>query len=386
MEETLGQGRLYVGFFSALDYWRGFSNLGDYRDNVQIQETGHDGIKHYRVMYASEHVLANPIYRVGEIRSLEIGLSPQAPLDILIADPSQRIRTQRLIPHLVSKRLPKHSFVQARDGVMVASPEATFVQLAQWLTLPQLLLVGMELCGTYALDGSGADETGFSQRPRLITARRLAQYVSWCHEADGLKRARQAVKLLMTNSGSPGESDTVLALTLPLRLGGLGLPRPILNRRTEVTIRNREGTSQSQFFYDFYWNASKRIGKDGSLRRRTVDGEYDSDAHHAGTLKMYDDARRGNSVQYMGTAHVVITHSDLQSARDLIRVGRQLSRCIWHRLPDKDRLEKLEPELDALLSALREGKTYPVSLRYDGKLPQHNRPRRQQGKHGRGHG
>lgn len=383
MERPQRQGRVYVGFFSALDYWRGVSNLGDYRDNVQLGKTARDGIKHYRIIYAEEHNLESPIYRYRDVRDLGISLSPQAPLDILISASRERLKTQTLLPHQVSAILPKHSFVQARKDVLVATPEATFVQLARCLTLPQLLLVGMELCGTYALDGSGSDGTGFSQRPRLITVRRLAQYISWCHGFDGLRIARQAVRLLMSNSGSPGESHTILALTLPLHLRGLGLPQPKLNRRTEVTIQNKDGTDQSQYYYDFYWSASKRVGSDKPLRKRRVDGEYDSDTHHAGTLKMHDDAHRGNSVQYMGTAHVVITAVDLENAGNLMRVARQLSRCIWHRFPTRDQLKALEPELDELLQELREGKTYPVSLDSGGNLPKHRRPELRRTRHGR---
>lgn len=362
-----------MGFFSALDYWRGVSNLGDYRDNVELSKTASDGIDHYRIVYAETYAVSQPIHHVKDVKELGVSLSCQAPLDILISSPAERVRTKSLIPHLMSCDLPKHSFVQARRHVLVASPEATFVQLARCLTLPRLLLVGMELCGTYALDGTGEEGTGFSQRPRLITVKRLAQYISWCHGQEGLDLARRAVKLLLSNSGSPGESDAILALTLPNHLRGIGLPKPLLNKRTLVTMQNKDGTSQSQYYYDFYWTASTP-GPNKTTRKRKVDGEYDSDAHHAGKLQMYEDARRGNSVQYTGTAHVVITNHDMHSAKALMVVARQISRCIWHRLPSKDRLEALEGELDDLLRELMDGKTYPVSLDSRGRVPAGRRP------------
>lgn len=384
MRSDSNTGTVFVGFFSALDYWRGVSNLGDYRDNVERLESGTEGIEHYRIVYADVRKPQCPLYRTRDVRELGISLSREAPLDILIFSPNERLRTNSLIPHLVRGKLPKHTFVQARKGVLVASPEATFVQLARCLTLPQLLLIGMELCGTYALDGSGEDGTGFCQRPRLITAKRLAQYVSWCHGQDGLARARQAVKMLLSNSGSPGESTTILALTLPNRQGGLGLPKPKLNKRRLVTIQNKDGTNQSQYYYDFYWAATCRRGRDKVLRKRKVDGEYDSDAHHSGTVQMYNDAHRGNSVQYMGTAHVVITNEDTKSAGNLIRIARQLSRCIWHRFPSKEQLEALEPHLEELMDELRHGKTYPVSLNASGSVPKAARPPLPRRRHGAG--
>lgn len=375
-------GTLYVGFFSALDYWRGVSNLGDYRDSVEPQTSGSKGIEHHRILYAETHRISCPLHRVRDIKDLGVSLSCQAPLDILISSPKERPKAQKLKPHLVSCNLPKHTFVHARRGVLVTSPEATFVQLAQYLTLPQLLLVGMELCGTYSLDGSEVDGTGFSQRPRLITAERLIQYISWCHKQDGLELAGRAARLLLNDSGSPGESDTILALTLPNHLRGLGLPKPKLNKRALVTIQNKDGTSQSQYYYDFYWTASRRVGPTGAVRKRKVDGEYDSDAHHAGTLQMYEDARRGNSVQYMGTAHVVITNYDMQSAKALMVVARQLSRCIWHRLPDRESLTALESDLDNLLDELRHGKSYPVSLDSRGRMPIARRSQQNTPRHG----
>lgn len=365
--------RLYVGFFSALDYWRGVSNLGDYRDNVTPAQTDRGGIKCYGIDYVDARRVRNPAFRVRDARDLEITLSPKAPLDILVSDRSELRESQRMIPHMASGNLPAHSFVQAREGVLVSSPEATFVQLAAVLTLPQLLLVGMELCGTYAFDGSGDGGTGFCQRPRLITKERLSQYIGWCHKRDGLALARQAVRLLMNNSGSPRESVTVLALTLPTSSHGLGLPQPTLNHRTRVTRRDRETTDQSQYFYDFYWTATRgtRNGTSRSISR--VDAEYDSDAHHAGSMKLYNDAKRGNSVQYMGTAHVVITNYDLQKASRLIKIARQISRHIWHRLPNGQELRRLEPLLDDLLDQLKNGVSYPVSLDKNGKLPTHTR-------------
>lgn len=377
-----GEPTLYVGFRSALDFWRGVSNLGDWRDCVTRKAMGREGIEHMEITYDDTCRVRDPAFRIRDVKDLGVGLSPDAPLDVLVSQRCQLRRSTRLESHLVEGKLPKHSFVRARGGVLVASPEATFVQLASQLTLPQLLLVGMELCGTYAMDGSGDDGTGFSQRPRLITVARLAQYVHWCHGRSGIELARQAVGLLMENSGSPRESITVLSLTMPTTRRGLGLPKPRLNRHTHVTRRDRKGTSQSQYYYDFYWEKSKVVGKEKIRLTSRVDGEYDSDEYHSGTMKLYDDARRGNSVQYMGTAHVVITDYDLRSARRLIRIARQISRQIWHRLPSNERLERLEPLLDDLLDELKSGIIYPVSIDKNGNLPKHRRPQTQRGARG----
>lgn len=365
---------VYVGFFSALDYWRGVSNLGDYHDNVELVGKDAQGVKHYRIDCDDRRSVEQPLFRLRDIKNLGITLSAEAPLDILVSKRQELRPSQRLRPHIVRGKLPARSFVRARDGVLVATPEATFVQLASVLTLPQLLLVGMELCGTYLLDGSGEDETGFAQRPRLITRKRLAQYVGWCKGCDGLDLARTAVRLLMDNSGSPRESVAVLALTIPKRHRGLGLPQPKLNHRRQVTRQNRAGTSQSQYYYDFYWIATKSMGKGHPKRVRRVDGEYDSDSNHAGTLKLNDDAHRGNSVQYMGTAHVVITNADIEDADKLITVARQISRCIWRRFPNQDALDALRPDFGDLLEELKSGEIYPVSLDKDGKVPLHHRP------------
>lgn len=368
-----GGTNLYVGFFSALDYWRGVSNLGDYQDVVEAAGKDRRGIEHYQISYAAINRVRAPVRTARSIRDLGIGLSPDAPLDILVCDTTQMRTMQRLRYHALAGPLPQHSFVQTRDHVFVATPEALFLQLAQLLSIPQLALVGMELCGTYALDGSGEDATGFCQRPRLITRERLLQYLGWCHGRHGLEKARRVARLLMNNSNSPRESATILALTMPNHLRGLGLPEAKLNHRTRVKKWNREGTSQSQYYYDFYWTGT-RVRQDGTRLTSRVDGEYDSDSHHSGTLKLYSDARRGNSVQYMGTAHVVITSRDLDNASDLIRVGRQISRHIWHRMPSRAKLAKLEPKLDDLLEELKSGTVYPVSLDSDGRLPKHHRP------------
>lgn len=48
--------------------------------------------------------------------------------------------------------LPEHSFVHGRDGVLIASPELLFLELSASYSSVELMKLGMELCGTYAID------------------------------------------------------------------------------------------------------------------------------------------------------------------------------------------------------------------------------------------
>ena len=54
--------------------------------------------------------------------------------------------------HQVSCALPRRSFVKVAEGLYVASPELTFVQMASVLEEGALCACGMELTGGYPLD------------------------------------------------------------------------------------------------------------------------------------------------------------------------------------------------------------------------------------------
>ena len=87
-----------------------------------------------------------------------LGITPTAkhPLYLLFATPGLRPATKSgipvpLRPHVQPDVLPTGSVLRLSEHVAIVSPELCFLQMASTLSLEKLILMGFELCGTYAL-------------------------------------------------------------------------------------------------------------------------------------------------------------------------------------------------------------------------------------------
>ena len=93
------------------------------------------------------------------------------------------------------------------------------------------------------------------------------------------------------------------------RMGGLGLEKPQLNPRFEVTRKNRRALPQSAYLPDLFWP------------RANISVEYDSDKHHRGDRKASEDAIRRNGIEHLGTRVVTLTWGQARNYYEFERVA-----------------------------------------------------------------
>lgn len=130
--------------------------------------------------------------------------------------------------HVFTGNIPPGSLFALNENVYVCSPEFTFLQLAQVLSLTQLIAYGYELCGTYAFDANAEREFRTRSKP-LTTVARLDEFLKLAKLARGRKRALEAVRFVSENAASPMEATGDMFLSLPYRYGGYSLPQLQLN-------------------------------------------------------------------------------------------------------------------------------------------------------------
>ena len=94
------------------------------------------------------------------------------------------------------------------------------------------------------------------------------------------------------------ESVVYLLLCLPRRLGGFGLPMPVLNVKVKVST----STTTKSRFPDLYWPI------------QSLDVEYDSDQDHTGMWSRYRDARRTVELAAEKITVLPLTHAQLFDA------------------------------------------------------------------------
>ena len=204
---------IIVSHTAAFWYWRHFSGkLADLKRAKRLSAV------------TSSAALSD----AAEEELLALGFRPthEHPIDLLYADQRARNRVDRVRAHVSGAAYPAGSFLRLSPHVLIASPELTFAQMAEKLPFERLLLLGFELCGTFALRGPEATWT--AQAP-LTSASAINAFIKACPKKAIRSAARDAARFVLDNSASPQESRLAILLTLPTAFGGYGLPSPKLN-------------------------------------------------------------------------------------------------------------------------------------------------------------
>ena len=200
-----------------------------------------------------------------------------------------------------SRRLPPGSFSEINQDLLVLSPALCFARLATRVDFPQLLRVGMELCGTYRKNPVSG-ETEYGAEP-LLAAVDLREYIEQLPRVVGKGKALRAARYLADAAASPREAALCLLVVLPTKLGGYGLPAPVLNPVLRLGEREELISGQSQASCDLFWPD------------RGVAVEYDSDEFHTNTRAA--DAERRDGLEAMGYRVMTITTDQFGQFRRL---------------------------------------------------------------------
>ena len=211
------------------------------------------------------------------------------PLRLCVDDHRKRRANQRFVSHVLRTPIPTNTFLDLGHGISICAPHAAFAGMAAQVDLIDAVRIGMELCGFYSqwklptafksqeerLQNPETRSCTFGV-PEAMHASQSQGYASRLASRYGAARAQAAARWLADGSASPMETAVYLLLCLPKRLGGYGLPRPVLN--PSVTIQTPDGNLERH--PDLYWE------------ERNIDVEYNSDEDHSGEWARYRDSKR----------------------------------------------------------------------------------------------
>lgn len=240
-------------------------------------------------------------------------------LHVLIPRSAPKYHSKTHVCHTMSGDIPRGSFCKVGNGVYTSSPELLFVQMANGnLSLVDLVLLGLELCGTYTLLPSG--NFGFYNCPAISSREKLASYAERAAHIRGASAATRALRWVVDGSNSPMESALMLYLCLPVRLGGYGFPLPSFNPENPLGKKASRMLHQETIRCDLHW------------LKEHVAIEYDSSLEHLQPSSAARDIERRNTLDYKGERVITVTPHMIAAPAEFNTVARQLARALGKRL------------------------------------------------------
>lgn len=286
--------------------------------------------------------------RAAMVRFLEgypcvAGFSSERPLQIAVPSAKDRPRIKAVSCTVHSGGLPEGAFMGIGDGLTMSSPELLFVELANVMSPEVHLLLGMELCGTFARDPVDPRNGAVAyQVPAVTSVQRLRAFVEACWHVNGLGKARETLEWLVDNAWSPMEAILTALSVLPGAMLGYDLWPVQLNRRIDM----EEGASKQSRVPDLLFCGTEvGMNYDGedhlplrdiasaAMRLALSPGSSDKqkeleNAIAVARAESVSDKRRDRDLGAAGMTVFAVTKEDLYEERGLDKLMLQVIEAI----------------------------------------------------------
>lgn len=266
---------------------------------------------------------------------VDIPLGKQ-PMDLTVPEHKASVKRKGFKLHKSTLPLPDGAVVR-RNGRNVASPELVFLQLAEKLSIHQLILLGLQLCSHSPGQPSGA----------ITSKEKLKAFLVATSGHRGHRKALQALQYLENGSASIMESITYMVLTLPHALGGYGLKGALFNKEIKLREDSAKLLKQERCFIDLYYPYAK------------IGVEYDSFAFHSSPTEQGKDLLRATSLSRQGIDIMRISTIQLYDKGACKEFALMLASRLGKRI--NIRTERFE-EMQRLLLALLPKRDFGVTI------------------------
>lgn len=165
---------------------------------------------------------------------LRLSTAPSVDHKLDVAVPSQKTRLKASFASntVYEAGLPNNSFIDVGGGVRIPCPELLFIEMVSVMGAASHVLLGYELCGTFARDADDPRGGGVMfDVPPATSVYKILAYMADCHQVIGVITARERLAYVADNAWSPMESVLAAMLALPIQELGYGLGPIELNVR-----------------------------------------------------------------------------------------------------------------------------------------------------------
>ena len=166
-------------------------------------------------------------------------------VNIAVPRADARVRLANATCTVYDKGLPPRSFCEVGNGVHISCPELLFIEMASSMRLAEHLVLGYELCGTFARDAVRPyDATAAFGLTPVTTTAKIAEYIENVKGVRGLREAKRTLKYLTDNAWSPTEAIVAAFMRLPIDQFGYDLGPLVLN--PHVTLEGNAGKAAAK--------------------------------------------------------------------------------------------------------------------------------------------
>ena len=209
------------------------------------------------------------------------------PIDLLMDSPGER----RVSPAINCRAwtggaLPRGSIYRISDRLAVVGPELALVRSATGLTRLELVRAATDLCGTFSINAE--HRMDLQERAPVTSVSRIRSYLESLPRVNGARLLRAVTPWLIEHSASPRETSMSLALSLPTRMGGQGLPHHAANERIDLSAESVRLTRRAYLVGDAVWSHEKLVL------------EYNSNKHHDTEEELEFDFEKITALQSLG--------------------------------------------------------------------------------------
>ena len=322
-----------VGFPSEVGGWFSGTRLVRFRGmNVYAVNTTATSIWHAtteRPHCPRVSALKGCCVNARETRALGLHdrLAVTSPIELIVPDADLRCIPREFRYHVYGGSFPRGAFCDFGDGLFIASPELSLVQHASSLSVAGVLLLALEMCGSYRLTADDGFATGCEA---LTSAARLRRFVSAAKGMPGQPRAMRAMRYVVDGSASPMESAVLVRLCLPLKHGGYACPLPVMNGLLQLTEALQDLSGRGYLLGDLLWP------DEGLLL------EYNGEEWHTGRQRITRDALRANAIALSGVKALSLTADIYNDPQAFHAVARRVLREVGtrYRKPTQGQLAK----------------------------------------------
>ena len=251
-------------------------------------------------------------------------------IDTLVGFDFERSRPVGLRRHVFGAPIPSEHLIEVAEGILVVDEAMCFVQAGSWMSEPEQLEYGYEICARYHLNHlSSGDYIEMGQRYAV------ADLIAYCNEnrsRQGATRAAAVLKRVHDGARSPMETATAIMVVAKRSQGGLGYTRVELNHRVDVPNEFKYLAKAGYFEIDVYAPASD------------TGVEYNG-SDHLDKQRSASDAERMTVLSALGFKMIVLTGTQFANRLQLHRAMNAIALAMGLKCDRSEAFQKRQNDL-----------------------------------------